>query len=258
MVEPEPRSVIAHIHLFKNAGTSVERALQSHFGDRWLSFDKPGAAHRIVQGELVSFLVDNPNAAAISSHQLRPPVQSTTELNLLPVVFLRHPIDRIRSAYDFERHQGGVSPSSKAAAESTFAEWIEFHRDRGSVQCENFQTYGLTTLRNDNNGAPLRKRPIDEHLEIATRFIESLPVVGVVEQFDKSLGLIGRWLQQWFPGFDPAAEHRNVTAIDGSTLQQRLDEVRSRLGGEVFGRLIDDNTADIELHRRAVARLESC
>ena len=97
------RTTVVHFHLFKNAGTTVERGLQDYFGERWASFDKPASAARISQVELETFLNTNQALQAVSSHHLRPPLVDSTLMKWLPVLFLRHPIDRIRSAYEFER-----------------------------------------------------------------------------------------------------------------------------------------------------------
>ena len=139
------RTTVVHLHLFKNAGTTVERGLQGHFGERWSSFDKPTSAARISQAELVEFLQANPSVQAVSSHHLRPPLDDGATMSWLPILFLRHPIDRIRSAYQFERGQGSVTPSSTAAASMSLGEWVQYHRERPrSTQCRNFQTFALT------------------------------------------------------------------------------------------------------------------
>jgi len=248
------RTVIAHLHLFKNAGTSVEEGLKSHFENRWLSYDKDGAGSRVSFPELVDELRGKPQIEAVSSHQLRPPLVGDEEFRLLPLLFLRHPIDRIRSAYAFERTQGADSPSSKAAATMGFVEWLDFHRSRNSAQCQNFQVFALTPLRNEQNGAPLFNRPLEEHYKLAQTFVESIPEVGLVEYYDASWASISSWLREFFPGFNPPSVHANTTIAGRASLAERMSRLELDIGAENFALLTSENAADLELHRWATER----
>ena len=109
MSHPAPlRKIILHYHLFKNAGTSVDQVLQQNFGSRWVTreFQHRGnpAVHR---KEVAEWIVAHPDACAFSSHTLELPPPQIDGVEILPVIFIRHPIDRIVSAYSFERRQGG-------------------------------------------------------------------------------------------------------------------------------------------------------
>src|SRR5687767_12265527 len=105
------RRVIIHYHIFKNAGTSVDRMLQESFGEAWASWDTENRDGKISPSELEAFLLDRPHLAALSSHQIVPPLPSR-ELDVFPIVFVRHPIDRAHSAYLFEwqKQQGAEEP----------------------------------------------------------------------------------------------------------------------------------------------------
>lgn len=253
-MEPSSRTVVAHLHLFKNAGTSVEQGLQSHFGEDWLSYDKDHPGSRLSFDEALDVLHAQPNVKAFSSHQLRPPISEGGDICFLPLVFLRHPLDRIRSAYEFERKQGGVSPSSRAAAELQLADWIEFHRERNSTQCRNFQTYALTDLRAEGTLAPFLKQPIERHLEAAKAFLGEALAVGLVEDYDASWARIAIWIRDWFPGFNPPPVQANRTAGGSGAIDQRMARLRSEIGEDAFCQLSDDNAGDLELHRWATAR----
>ena len=251
----EARVVVAHIHLFKNAGTSVENSLGAFFQDRWESYDKESSADQLCRDELVAYLRQRPELQAISSHHLRPPLQNTLDLEIMPIVFVRHPIDRIRSAYEFEKVQGPVSASSRAASTMNMAEWIEFHQNRRSTQCRNFQTYALTSLRNDV-GAPVYSQPIDRHLERAIDFLSSLPALGLVESFDETWQWISSWIRTRFPSFHSEPRRENRTSRSAETLQARLDHTREQLGVQAYDQLLECNQADLRLHRWATDRFE--
>lgn len=249
------RRVLAHVHLFKNAGTSVERGLQAALRDRWASFDKPQPNARISARELIEFVDARPDLVAVSSHQLRPPFAGTDHVVFDPLVFLRHPVDRIRSAYEFERRQRADTPSAQAAASMPFAEWIDFHRQRSSLQCENFQVFSLTQLRS-KRGTPLRRAfPLDSHVESARELLGGLPVVGLVEHYGRSCELISERYGSHYPGLRLEPAHANRTAADGGSLSDRLESVRAELGPSAHAALESDNAADLELWEWATAAL---
>jgi hypothetical protein len=92
--------LIVHYHIFKNAGSSVDAGLHAFFGDSWYNFE--GAhAHDVQSTEsLRRFIAACPMLRAVSSHLARPPLPYT---NAIPIVFLRHPILRALSVYEFVR-----------------------------------------------------------------------------------------------------------------------------------------------------------
>ena len=251
------RLIVAHLHLFKNAGTSIEASLQEAFGRQWASYDGATSAHRLSQHDLESFLDEHPDTRAVSSHQLRPPLVATAAYRYLPIVLLRHPIDRLRSAYEFERTQGPVSPSAKAAANADLASWIDFHAGRGSHQCANFQTLSLTAIRNNVNGAPLLRRPIDQHAASATEFLESLGAVGIVERFADSMDALQRWLSQEIDDFTWTGQSLNTGASSSTNLDDRLASVAAELGTSRYEELLEANQADLALHATYTDRLGS-
>lgn len=244
------RPVLAHIHLFKNAGTSVEQGLHRSFRKRWISWDKERPNARISGSELLAHLRERPEVEAVSSHQLRPPLVSDDEISVVGLVFLRHPLDRIRSAYEFERTQGADSPSARAAAAMPIIEWIDFHDERGSAQCANFQTVALTSLR-ASNGAPDSSKTGSEHLRSAKTLLESLPVVGLVEHYAASCEQMNHAYGKRFPALDLAPTHANRTRGGNGVLEDRLRELRKKLGSKRYASLERDNERDIELWRWA-------
>ena len=178
------RRVIAHLHLFKNAGTSIDASLERNFGDGWVKHDNPHGGLVLTSSELVAYLADRPAVQAVSSHLLRPPLthagQGYDEITIDPIVFLRHPIDRIRSAYEFEaRGRNSDKPTD------SIGDWIAWHRAKNSHQCNNFQVAGLTSLRHPNGHVDHRQE-FHAHQESARQFVANLAAFGLVERFDES------------------------------------------------------------------------
>lgn len=106
----QKRAVICHYHVYKNSGTSFNALLEANFGERHINFDGPIAGFQINQDQLVEIIENNPEVISISSHQIYLPAPSTLNIRFIPVVFLRHPLLRIRSIFLFE-----TSGNSEAA-----------------------------------------------------------------------------------------------------------------------------------------------
>ena len=107
------RCVILHYHLFKNAGTSLDNFLKENFADQWRNHESKSGKW---QSENVGqYLNQNRNLRVLSSHKAQLPVPEVPETLVFPVLFVRHPIDRVRSIYQFERNQNVNSLGARMA-----------------------------------------------------------------------------------------------------------------------------------------------
>ena len=61
-------SIILHRHIFKNAGSSLDWALQNYFGEGFAEFHASNEDGRIFPHELFDFLDLHEGVVAISSH----------------------------------------------------------------------------------------------------------------------------------------------------------------------------------------------
>src|SRR6184192_3254912 len=133
------RKVIIHYHIFKNAGTSVDRMLKESLGERWVSWDTDDPGAKISPAEMEAFLLERPEIVAVSSHQVVPPLP-TRQLDVFPIIFIRQPIDRAYSAYLFEwkKQKGSDTPVGE------FEEYVhdKFRYPRKNA-IEDFQTLHL-------------------------------------------------------------------------------------------------------------------
>jgi hypothetical protein len=57
----------------------------------------------VTKTDLFDFLLAHPEIRAVSSHHLRFPKPESDEFFFVDAIFLRHPLDRLRSMYDFYR-----------------------------------------------------------------------------------------------------------------------------------------------------------
>jgi len=168
------RTAILHYHLFKNARTSVDQILKRHFQHRWVTAEFPAKGRD--NGDLVAdWILANPAAAAFSTHTAWGPTPRIKGVRIITLLLLRNPIDRIRSAYRFERQQKADTWGARLA-------------NREDRQCRNFQTHRLAEMR-PGDGPELAR---------AIEAVKLLPVVGLVEDFDGFLGRMTAVLRQDF------------------------------------------------------------
>jgi hypothetical protein len=246
------RAVVVHYHFFKTAGTSFSRTLQTNFGSSYAPIEAggetPNPTGKLLPDELRDYLLKHPEVKAISSHTLELPPPMLESAIVLPVTFVRHPIDRVRSVYEFERHQKQDTPGSIKARTMTISEFIEWRlgvaRNGGDRSFMNFQTYRLS--KGSSEGSELDR---------ALRMVEGRLIVGVVERYDRSLERIGKAISQWFPNVALETHHDNRTAA--TSFDARMDMLRDDLGPALFGELEEANVDDMRLWQTALSQLEA-
>jgi hypothetical protein len=228
------RTVVIHYHVFKNAGTSVDKALQSAFGQAWAGFE--GNGRKVTPAELADYVLENDAVTVVSSHLAHLPVPEIPGVRVVPVIFVRHPLDRIRSSYDFERIQQVDTPGAKAAKELDLKGYIAWRLGIGDRAVRNLHTWRLGM---GGNGPTELDRALDT--------IRRLPFVGLVERYQESLDRLTRLLGDEFPGLTLEPLHYNRTADETSDLEGRLARLRDELGEEGFDALRRANQDDLVL-----------
>lgn len=196
------RTVVLHYHLFKNAGTSLDQVLKENFGDRWVTAEFPtNTADN--SAAVAAWIRDIPQAVAFSTHTALGPVPRIEGLNLITVMLLRDPLERVRSAYRFERRQQADTWGAQLAKAHDLRGYVTARLDRpGDRQCRNFQTDRL---------ARLVPGPEPE-LQRALRGLEQLSVVGLVEDFDGTLRRLAAALTDSYPDFTVRPVRANASA----------------------------------------------
>ncbi len=244
------RRVIFHYHLFKNAGTSVDAILRSNFSNQWVAREFGPMQHHENIAAVGDWIRLEPRAIAFSSHTAMLPPPKCEGIEVFPLLFIRHPLDRVASVYAFERKQGlagheGYGPI--LARNSSLAGFVDVllatpeHR-----QIRNFQTARLSQNFPNSNG--------HEH-EHAKQALYTLPFVGIVDLFEQSVDAMIDWLAPSFPGFRPFSVHCNRAEERGAELQQRILDLEREIGPELFQKLIEANSLDLELYETARMRI---
>ena len=236
---------IFHFHLFKNAGTSLDASFKENFeaGTEWLTEEFP--ANPAKNRELVKQWVENNKSAkCFSSHTAQLPAPNVDYFKLLPVIFIRHPIDRIASAHAFERKQGGNGFGAVLARNTTLKGYIESRIALGhDRQCKNFHTERFAYMFGAEHGSELDR---------AKMAVEQLPFVGIVENFNESLEKLESWLiDEGFEGVNIAPKVQNVSRDTSKSIDEKIAEIRDELGEEAFEFLVQNNQDDFELYELA-------
>jgi hypothetical protein len=233
------RNVILHYHLFKNAGTSLDETFRANFkAGEWVTREFPSNPHKN-RSELQSWIASEVNARCFSSHTAMLPPPKVEGVNVFPVVFLRHPIDRVASVYEFERKQGADTFGSVLARNSDLSRYVEVRLSEvHDHQCRNFHVHRLAAMYPGNHGS---------ELERAIKAAENLPFVGVVSRFDQSLNTLESALQDFgFKGLTLTSTQKNVSRKIDVAMDEKLAEIRSRMSPEIYQSLVEANRDDIE------------
>jgi hypothetical protein len=245
------RPVLVHYHLFKNAGTSVRSILHASFGSAWGSFEGSHAHDTQTVDDLRRFLRDAPHIVAVSTHLARPPLPWP---QCRAIVFIRHPIDRVRSVFNFV-HRDRCQPNANIARARGFSGYVRWVLDGGSggVVVRNYQVVHLSTAT-WRNGSILDATATQDDLREACASIEGWGVHGIVDDFEASARLFQRAYGPVRPELRFEHVWHNRTSSGETTLEERVAHIRRDLGDELYAELVRHNELDLELYRFARAR----
>jgi hypothetical protein len=242
------RDILIHYHIFKNAGTSIDGCLRSSFGERWATLEGVRRTWTSVRtSDLRVFIELHPTLRAMSSHSARWP-EPSDDIHAHPIVFLRHPIDRVASAFGQNRRQPEATGITR-----TLREFVEV-RLRPDVWpgIRSYQTLYLSDedrLSDQPGSFPEQIR--HEHFAAAVRRLHKLRLLGLVENFEESMVRIVRIAGTTFPEMTFTPRRDNATPGRAPSLDQRLSDIADALGPVLYRRLVKANEADLELYSLA-------
>lgn len=253
MTETEPRTIIAHGHIFKNAGTTFDWTLEKNFKQGFIDHRDNGQMRRGGSSCLANILEAHPGLKAIASHHLYRwmPLPESPHVTVIPCFFLRHPIDRVRSVYTFERHQKSDTPGAIHAKKLSFQDYVAWrlnHKGGGVVM--NYQIRYCSGRKGF---------PIDDALIASTaNFLSTVALTGVVDRYDESMVYFEEILREHFPQIDLSYVRQNVGkgGLSTLTMEDKAAAVLEELGTEAMA-LEESNGADLELYTLANRALDS-
>jgi len=236
-------TVVIHYHIFKNAGSSIDRLLHESFGPCWTSFEGSHPTDIQSADALRKFLAERPGLCAVSSHLARPPLPSD---NCVPIILLRDPIDRARSVFHFIRRDP-TQPHHHATTNGfpAFVSWA-LDNPRASVPIFDYQVYHLSdaSFRPDNPELASTAQDLAQ----ARALIASLPAFGLVRRFAESCALLATHYTPLLPALRLYDVRENTSPETARTEAQSLAAARDELGTDLFARLCNANQRDAGLY----------
>ena len=237
------RAVIIHYHIFKNAGSSVDAILQHNFGKDWVEIEGPDNK-KLTPEMMVSYIKENPSVKAISSHSAQVTIPKIPGVKIIPIFFFRHPVDRIQSAYNFERKQDSDLPGPTKAKEGDFAHYMAWRLASPTMsQIVNFQAIRLKDFRKQTY-----PREVQLIRPRAMAALKQLPFVGLVERFDESMEKFAELIRPHFPEFELIQARANTTNDPSLSVKAKLDAFEEQVGRSTYVNLTQLNTVDMELY----------
>lgn len=247
------RTIICHYHIFKNSGTSFDALLTENYGDRHLCFDGPFPFFTIDQEQLSRIIERNIDAVAFSSHQIQLPVPTSLDFFVLPVLFIRHPLLRIYSIYNYKKKVDDGTPISESAKAMEFNDWIRlcFSDRKHIVHISNAQTRFVSAVYRQR---PLMRRNsygMEYDLHQAVRNINGVQLLARTEYFDQDVARFQGILKEYGINFKyKKMEPKNVTSRNHhKSVDERLHEIKSSVSKEQYQALLKANDQDLFLFR---------
>ena len=218
--------LICFCHMIKTAGTTLYYIFRRNFGINYVLVEKSD----FNTGDLRWLLGVNPRLRILSGHSLRSNLSLESVIpGIRYITFLRHPVDRVISHYNFGLNRGYHC--------SSYQDFIRTTSERN---------YQLKFLIGKQNTSERDCRVDESDLACARNILlKDYSFVGIVEHFDESLALMKHVLQM--PSLNTGYDRRNVTQVEAVS--------RRELTQELIDETSDLNEFDCQLYDYAVKNI---
>ena len=244
------RIILIHHHIFKNAGTSFNYALKQYFGENFFEFDLPDSK-AVTQNHLRRFILQHPQALAISSHHACMPTPQGKDFQTISSVLLRKPLARIKSVYNFERKQQAQTEGAIKAKEMEFKDYVLWRLEKTPVMFCNYQTHYCSRVKHLSG----KCRVTEEHLKIAIQNLKKCVIVGTVERYQDTLKIAQNKLAQFYPKINLEFVTLNKSPEINSPEEPR-NLLIEELGTDIVNKMEAMNQLDYRLYGVAEEILE--
>lgn len=239
----EKRNIILHYHIFKNAGTTIQFILTRNFGKALASLESEEFNTALGNDVLINFIARHRRVKAITSHQLRPPKPQHQNFLFHDILFLRNPLARFSSMYDFYRRTAATDdPLTREAKQRTTRDFLKLLIDKYPHYVNNVQVSFL---------ASTSRQRAEPALQAAIRVAREATVLGVTELFDIGAVLAEQTLGSVFRRLSFGYVAKNVSSMAPRELATHLSQFQDACGSDVYEQLIKLNSLDLELVRVA-------
>lgn len=236
-------TLIAHHHIFKNAGTTIDWILERNFSGRVLHIEGTDPRARLRPEQVRAAAAPYPDHRAIASHSFPLPAPEAAWARIHLSV-LRDPIERYASIYRFERSRAIDHPANQTARELGFRAYCQWWHDHPSGIWANWQTRCCTPQGQTSEGDGTSGLPgWDADLELALQAVLETALVFTLDRFDQGLVLLEERLEAHGTPFDASYLRQNVSRIDA---EQEAD-YDALLGRDLHQALVEANQLDYTL-----------
>jgi len=243
--------VFLHYHIFKNGGQTLEWILEKNFSKYAIRIDTEITAGILSNDVLLDCLNKNQKIKSISSHQIRFPVPESTNYHFIPIVFIRHPIDRAVSVYYFDKKRTDLD--NKAIRKIKSLDLNEFFKwSLKNKKYKVLKSFQVLYLSKTNVSSDV----VDVDLQLAKNRLKQCEILGVVDRFDESLVVAEELLKPNFSDIDLSYIKQNINPNRHDKLSERLDDVKSLVEENVFSLTAKVNELDLDLYATANMELD--
>ncbi|PIE56911.1 MAG: hypothetical protein CSA34_01020 [Desulfobulbus propionicus] len=239
------KKIFIHHHIFKNAGTSIDKSFKEIFGDHMYFYDMNIPGGVVSNHMLIDFIYKKINGfpACISSHQTCLSVKGANNFKFIEFVMLRNPLRRFLSMYNYyKRIQLSGDKLENLAKEKTFREFVEYISNNSKVISSNFQTNFCS--KTDS----IRRKIVKDDLERAKdNLSHNVKNIGVVERFNDSVKIFNQVLRENEINGEMIIYKENSSR----DILDPIKYIKDSLGTSLYHKVKAQNVFDFELYNFA-------
>jgi hypothetical protein len=240
--------IFVHCHIFKNAGTSLIEAFKKCFLANAVELEPVDPDDYITSSDIEKCIATNPDVAFISSHRVTLPLPKTIKgRKIIPIVFIRDPMDRFGSVYRFERNETRSTVYSALAKSASMRGFFE------AISCIGHYHSGFNTIIHDVQFqfcGGVNQRDINS----TVNYLLKDALIGLVEDYNFSLFLIEATVKKYYPDSDLPVFEENTTKSN-SDIFAGCKKTLLALGKKLAKDLHDNNKNDYKIYEAINKRL---
>lgn len=240
------RRAVFHFHLFKNAGSSIDRILRESFPGAWDEREFRFTKKHWPYEDIEDWIRKTPQIRVYSSHTARLPLPNIDDVDIFPVIFFRHPLIRLYSGYKYELEQDAQTPGAKKAKEVDFNGYLAWRLERPhDASARNFQSNRLSHMFRPERGMLTENQDLES---LTLRALDVLPFIGFVEKFDQSMRSLARTLDRWDMALKLSDVRENVNSDLAKSTEERLADIYQEIGEEIRSQFEVQNAVDLKVY----------
>ncbi len=233
--------IFVHCHIFKNAGTSLIEAFKKCFLANAVELEPVDPDDYITSSDIEKCIATNPDVAFISSHRVTLPLPKTIKgRKVIPIVFIRDPMDRFGSVYRFEKNETRSTVYSALAKTASMRGFFE------AISCIGSYQAGFNTIIRDVQYqfcGGVNRRDINDTIN----YLLKDTLLGLVEDYNFSLFLVEATVKKYYPNSNLPVFEENTTKSNSDILTGCRKTLLA-LGKKLTKELHDNNKNDYKIY----------